>query len=96
MAASRGYDLSDLRARKVTYDDFEAFDYIFCMDAGHKLILERVAPKVHHPKIVMFDVCDVADPYYGGEQGFEDVLEQIEKASMYWIEQFKKASSPLL
>ncbi len=84
-ALTRGYDLSDLRARKVTYDDFEEFDYILCMDAGHKLILEQVAPKTLHHKIQMFDVRDVGDPYYGGAQGFEDVLDQIEEACDRWI-----------
>lgn len=84
-AATRGYDLSDLRARKVTYDDFEEFDHILCMDNGHKLILERVAPKEHLHKIKMFDDRDVADPYYGGEDGFERVLDQIEDACDRWL-----------
>lgn len=79
-ARERGYDMSDLRARQVRVADFEDFDLILCMDAGHKLILERAAPREHHHKIRMFDVRDVADPYYGGDDGFERVLDQIETA----------------
>jgi len=88
-AKERGYDLSDLRARAVTYDDFEDFDYILCMDAGHKLTLERAAPKALHHKIVMFDDRDVSDPYYGGPQGFDDVLDQIETACQRWLDRLK-------
>ncbi|MBU6234421.1 MAG: low molecular weight phosphotyrosine protein phosphatase [Alphaproteobacteria bacterium] len=84
-AKARGYDLSGLRARKVTHDDFKDFDLILCMDAGHKLILERAAPKAYHHKIRMFDAVDVGDPYYGGEEGFERVLDQIEAACDRWI-----------
>lgn len=84
-AQKRGYDMSDLRARQVTYNDFEDFDLILCMDAGHKLILERVAPKTAHHKIQMFDHVDVGDPYYGSGDGFERVLDQIEAACDRWI-----------
>lgn len=84
-AKKRGYDMSDLRARQVRVDDFEAFDLILCMDAGHKLILERAAPKALHHKIVMFDEKDVGDPYYGGDAGFDRVLDQIEAACDRWL-----------
>ena len=79
-AGKRGYDLSDLRARQVTYDDFTDFDVIYCMDAGHKLTLERVAKPEYRHKIRMFDDRDVGDPYYGAGDGFERVLDQIEAA----------------
>lgn len=85
-ARARGYDLSDLRARAVTYDDFEDYDHILCMDTGHRLTLERVAPEALRGRIAMFDARDVGDPYYGGVQGFEDVLDQIEVACERWID----------
>jgi protein-tyrosine phosphatase len=88
-AQNRGYDMSDLRARGVTHGDFEDFDLILCMDAGHKLTLERVAPKAQHSKIQMFDTRDVGDPYYGGEDGFERVLDQIEVACERWLDRIK-------
>ncbi len=84
-AATRGYDMRDLRARQVKHGDFDEFDVILCMDAGHKLILERVAPEGAKHKVVMFDDRDVGDPYYGGDQGFEDVLDQIEAACDRWL-----------
>lgn len=84
-AQDRGYDMSDLRARQVRHSDFEEFDLIMCMDAGHKLILERAAPKGMHHKIVMFDDSDVGDPYYGGDDGFDRVLDQIEAACERWL-----------
>lgn len=85
-AQARGYAMDDLRARPVTHADFADFDLILCMDAGHKLILERVAPKDAQHKIRMFDRRDVGDPYYGGESGFEDVLDQIEAACDVWLD----------
>lgn len=84
-AKRHGYDLSDLRARQVTYQDFEDFDFILCMDAGHKLTLERAAPVDLHHKIQMFDDIDVGDPYYGAGDGFERVLNQIETACERWL-----------
>ena len=87
-AAHRGYDLSELRARRITASDFVEFDYILAMDRDHLSILERSAPAEHRAKVAMFlDFSshhrgdEVPDPYYGGEQGFEFVLDMIEDAS---------------
>jgi low molecular weight protein-tyrosine phosphatase len=86
MAAKKhGYDMADLKARQVSADDFQNFDLILCMDAGHKMSLERIAPPGTLEKIQMFDSKDVGDPYHGGLQGFEDVLEQIETACERWL-----------
>jgi len=84
-ARLRGYDMSDIRARQVTFGDFEDFDLILAMDAGHKQILEKAAPKALHHKIKMFDDIDVGDPYYGSGDGFERVLAQIEVACRRWL-----------
>lgn len=86
VALRRGYDLSGQRARQVVYDDFDAFDLILCMDKGHLETLRRAAKPSYHDKIEMFDIRDVGDPYYGGPQGFEDVLDQIEVAAQRWVE----------
>lgn len=91
-AKARGYDMADLRARQVTYEDFETFDLLLCMDASHKETLVRAAPKDLHHKIVMFDERDVGDPYYGPGDGFERVLDQIEAACDRWLQELK--SSP--
>ncbi len=83
----RGVDISRLRGRKVADADFEAFDYILVMDGDNYSKLIRQAPACHHHKIRRllsfsrrFPNLDVVDPYYGGEQGFEENLDMIEDA----------------
>lgn len=77
-AATRGYDLSPQRAKKLAPRDFAEFDLILACDSGHFEILESLAPK--GTKIAMFraDGSDVPDPYYGGAKGFDDVLDIVE------------------
>jgi protein-tyrosine phosphatase len=85
-ASLRGYDLSDLRARQVHRLDFERFDLILAMDDGHlELLLEECPPQHRHKLRRLMEFApglgdEVADPYYGGKQGFETVLDQIEAA----------------
>ena len=85
-AAKRGYDLSSLRARQVTADDFQAFDLLLAMDRGHRELLLRRCPAEHRHKVRMFmdfagrDGEEVPDPYYGGAEGFEGVLDRVEAA----------------
>ena len=87
-AARRGYDLSTLRARKVTREDFERFDLILACDNGHHGLLRRLADKAHHGRIAMFldyapelGFTEIPDPYYGGPDGFEHVLDIVERAA---------------
>jgi len=87
-AAKRGYDLSDLRARKIERADFEHFDLILAMDHDHHAILSRMAPvSVSHKLRLMmsyarrFSESEVPDPYYGGSQEFERVLDLLEDAA---------------
>ncbi|HJT61297.1 MAG TPA: low molecular weight protein-tyrosine-phosphatase [Burkholderiales bacterium] len=78
-ARKRGYDLSMQRARQVTPRDFEDFDMILAMDRGHLRALQKMAPAQHHAKIRLFVAgSDVPDPYYGGAEGFEKVLDLVE------------------
>jgi protein-tyrosine phosphatase len=84
-ALRRGYDLGELRARQVERTDFERFDLILAMDRGHLALLERAAPAEHRHKLRLFmefadgwSESEVPDPYYGGEAGFERVLDMIE------------------
>jgi protein-tyrosine phosphatase len=86
-AARRGYDLSALRARQVQQQDFARFDLILAMDAEHMELLQQQCPPEHRHKLRMmmsFAVAGfgdiVADPYYGGKEGFESVLDHIEAA----------------
>ena len=87
-ALRRGYDLSDLRARPVNDLDFEKFDLLLTMDWDNRALLEERCPAAHRHKIRGFaeflqttPASVIPDPYYGGEVGFEHVLDLIEEAS---------------
>lgn len=87
-AARRGYDLSSLRARVVEPADFEQFDLILAMDRQNLSTLERRAPAHARERIRLFleyapqaGESEVPDPYYGGANGFEHVLDLIEAAA---------------
>jgi protein-tyrosine phosphatase len=80
-AKRRGYDLSRQRARHVSTGDFEAFDLIVAMDRGHLRLLQRACPPQHREKLrLLLADRDVPDPYYGGPDGFEQVLDLVEAA----------------
>jgi protein-tyrosine phosphatase len=80
-AKGRGYDLSALRARRVSSQDFADFDLILAMDRGHLQILERMCPPAHRLKVRLFvPGRDVPDPYYGDAQDFERMLDLVEAA----------------
>jgi protein-tyrosine phosphatase len=82
-AKGRGYDLSAQRARQVRKRDFAEFDLIIAMDRGHLSILLRHCPPQHLGKVRMLvDGHDVPDPYYGGPEGFEQVLDMVEAACL--------------
>ena len=86
-ARARGYDISGLRARQVAPADFAAFDLLLAMDRGHLEYLRQLSPAEHRHKLRLFldfagkRDADVPDPYYGGPEGFEGVLDMIEAAS---------------
>ncbi len=79
-AQRRGVTLSGA-ARQITIDDFEEFDLIVAMDAENLRTLARMAPLGTEDKLrLLLDDRDVPDPYYGGEDGFEEVLDLVEEA----------------
>lgn len=87
-ALRRSVDLSDQRARQVETGDFQHFDYILAMDRDNLAMLHAASDREHHGKIRLFlDFApragqrDVPDPYYGGDGGFERVLNLVEAAS---------------
>jgi len=82
-ARGRGYDLSAQRARQVRRRDFAEFDLIVAMDRGHLTILLDNCPPQHQGKVRMLVAGhDVPDPYYGGPEGFEQVLDMVEAACL--------------
>jgi len=93
-ARTRGYDLSQQRARQVRPDDFEDFDMILAMDRGHLQALQRMAPREHHAKVRLFvEGQDVPDPYYGGPDGFEHVLDLVEARCASLLSELKAPSA---
>lgn len=96
-AAQRGYDLSSLKARQVNSYDFERFDYILAMDRSNLELLQRACPEDFQRKLSLFlafgdgfEEDEVPDPYYGGEEGFEHVLDLIEDAATGFLEKIRK------
>ena len=80
-ASRRGYDLSSQRAKHLSKRDFEEFDLVLAMDHGHLRILQRLCPPQHAGKVKLFiQETEVPDPYYGGPEGFEQVLDMVEAA----------------
>lgn len=93
-AKERGYDLSALRARQVMKQDFARFDLILAMDRGHLRALTRMAPAEHRRKVRLFAAGeDVPDPYYGGPEGFERVLDLVEATCRDLVRELKTATS---
>jgi protein-tyrosine phosphatase len=100
-ARRRGYDLSGLRARKVAREDFHRFDLLLAMDREHHDILGRLAPpSVGHKVQLMMGFArsaahdEVPDPYYGGPEGFELVLDLLEDAAAGLLERLRLELDP--
>jgi protein-tyrosine phosphatase len=86
-AARRGYDLSLLRARRVTHDDFDRFDYILAMDEDNLADLRRLAPdQAGRASLRLFATVEVPDPYSGTPASFERVLDLVESAADAWVQ----------
>jgi protein-tyrosine phosphatase len=85
-AQQRGYDLSALRGRQVQAADFNAFDLILAMDTSNLRDLQQLRPGNATAELDLFlrryqlQLDEVPDPYYGGADGFEQVLDLIEQA----------------
>ena len=87
-ALKRGVDLSMQKARQLHPNDFEYYDLILVMDWENLALTQAQCPAHQKHKIRRFtefcktmDATIVPDPYYKGEEGFEEVLDLIEDAS---------------
>ncbi len=100
-AAKRNIDLSKLKARTVSPDDFHNYDYIFAMDSNNLSDLQAMQPESAKAQTVLFltwpDLQDgrqgyqeVPDPYYSGPEGFELVLDLVEHASQEILDHLVK------
>jgi protein-tyrosine phosphatase len=84
-AKRRGYDMSTIRARQVARDDCRRHDYVIVMDTKNLEAVSSLCPDANVHRLLDFapdqHVRDVPDPYYGGESGFDEVLDLIEEAA---------------
>ena len=99
-ASRRGYDLSALRARQVKRSDYADFDLILAMDWENLEWLEEHCPEPHQHKLrrlMEFAPSGlgevVADPYAGGAEGFETVLDHVEAACEGLLQHVRKELS---
>ncbi len=97
-AKQRGYDLSCLRGRQVCAKDFREFDYILAMDSENLALLRDRCPRESAHKLRLYmsyaprhRIDAVPDPYYGGSQGFERVLDMVEDAAIGFLDEMKTA-----
>ena len=85
---NRGYSFEGQEARRVESNDFAVFDLILAMDQRNLRDLQTACPPNEQEKIKLFlefatdlSVSEVPDPYYGGDDGFDHVLDLVEAAS---------------
>ena len=84
----QGIDISDLRARQVVAQDFARFDLLLAMDASNLRDLHALAPSevLRGKASLIMDLApghalrEVPDPYYGGDEGFDEVYHMLDEA----------------
>ncbi len=89
VAKKNGLDITDQRGRQFKASDFEEFDHIFVMDTSNRddvLALanseeDRAKVQLILDEIFPGENVDVPDPYHGGDRGFDQVYEMLDKAS---------------
>ena len=100
-ARRRGYDLTALRGRQVVAADFARFGWILAMDLSNLRALEELRPSDYGGHLgLLLDlvpgtgVREVPDPYYGGPDGFERVLDLVEQASAELVSRIRASIGP--
>lgn len=94
-ALARGYDLSRQRAQQVTPAHFADYDLVLAMDSSNLRDLQALRPGTARGELDLFlrrygaGVDDVPDPYHGGADGFEQVLDLIEDACQSLLVEIK-------
>jgi protein-tyrosine phosphatase len=97
-AARRGINLAHLRARKFSAKDFESFDLILAMDRSNlRNIEEQRRGREVRARIQLMreydnapDSMDVPDPWYGGQEGFEEVSDLLERCCVNLLQSLRK------
>ena len=97
-ALSHQVDISDLRSRRFTTNDLTNFDIIYTMDANnYRTVLAMCSTDEERNKVKMIlnelypnSNSAVPDPYYLGEDGFENVYKLLDEATDVIVEKFKE------
>jgi protein-tyrosine phosphatase len=97
-AKRRGMDMSTIRARQIGSDDFARYDLILAMDRQNLAELRKRSPAAYRERVRLFlefaverDLDEVPDPYYGGDAGFERVLDLTEAAARGLLEHLRRS-----
>jgi len=98
VAKKNGVDIGFLKARQITEEDFEKFEYILAMDNYNIECLKAICPKNLQKRITLFLHYvnnnliseEVPDPYYGEGDGFQYVYELILEAAEGFLAFIKK------
>ena len=100
-ALRRGYDLSQQRARQLMAQDFDDFDLVLVMDSSNEIAARKIstaAQQLYLKRLTdfcqHFDDKEVPDPYYGGERGFEHVLDLVEDACQGLLQNITPRQKP--
>lgn len=97
-ARKHGLDLRSLRARKFEASDFDYFDEIYVMDRqNYRDVLSLAKNEEDRNKVdLILNLLhgeanqEVPDPYYGGDEGFDNVYRLLDAATDKWLEKFEK------
>lgn len=91
-----GMDISDLRARQLKPPDFDEFDLLLAMDASNLRNMQRLAPdeaRATKARLILDHApehgSEVPDPYFGGDDGFEEVHTMLEAACTNLLDQLR-------
>jgi len=96
-AKQRGLDITHQRGRQIQISDFDTFDYIYVMDnSNYKNVMALAPTEEAKSKVQMIlnelfpnENADVPDPYYGGQNGFEQVFDMLDDACEIIAEKLK-------
>ncbi|AIT81570.1 low molecular weight protein-tyrosine-phosphatase [Novosphingobium pentaromativorans] len=91
-ARRHGIDISRYRARQVSSEDFERFNHVIALDHSNLADLQRLAPQGASARLSMLldhvpgmEGSDVADPYFGGPEGFEETWQEVALAASHLV-----------
>lgn len=96
-AKKNKYSIDNLRARQFSVEDFDEFDHIYVMDKSNYNNVIKLARNEEDKQKVMLILnllhpgrdLEVPDPYYGGDQGFQEVFEMLDEATNRILEEIK-------